>query len=203
MKKPVLVGRRVLPMRVLPLPRRTLRRIAVSALGCAAIIAPATALAAPSSPAATQANTQAATATLPVCQPSGLVIWLDTNGSGAAGTIFYKLHFTNESGHACTLQGFPFILGVNLAGHQLGNRATFNHTSTPNVVTINNNKTATAILGIVQVGNFSPSVCGPVLAAGLKVFAPTGVATTAKVVPFPFGACSKHGPNYLNVQPLK
>jgi hypothetical protein len=175
-----------------------MRRIAISALGCAAIAAPALALAAPRAPVMTSSATAA-----PVCQPSGLVIWLDTNGNGTAGTIFYKLHFTNESGHTCTLEGFPFILGVNLAGHQLGNRAAFNHTSTPHVVTIRDNHTATAILGIVDVGNFGATACHPVLAAGLKVFAPTGVATPAKVVPFPFGACSKHGPNYMKVGPVQ
>lgn len=190
---------------------RTVRRAAVAAFACATIAAPAIALAAPNSPATVSAATVSAatvstatarSATTPVCQPSGLVIWLNTNGNGTAGTIFYKLNFTNESGHSCTLEGFPFILGVNLAGHQLGNRAAFDHTSTPHVVTIANKHTATAILGIVDVGNFSATACHPVLAAGLKVFAPTGVATTPKTVPFPFGACSKHGPNYLKVQPL-
>jgi hypothetical protein len=181
------------------MPSRAMRRIVVSALGCAAIVAPAIALAAPSSPSASKSA-----AALPVCQPTGLVIWLNTSGNGAAGTTFYKLNFTNLSGHACTLQGFPFVLGIDLNGHRIGKAARFNRTHTPPpVVTLNNGHTHTAILGIVDVGNFPRSRCHPVTAAGLKVFAPTGVATTPKIVPFPFGACSSTRVSYMNVARIK
>lgn len=180
------------------LPGRTARRIAISALGCAAMLAPASALASASSPATARSTA------VPVCQPSGLVIWLNiAKGKAGLGTTYYPLNFTNLSGHTCTLEGFPYVLGVNLSGHQLGKRAVFDHTSTPHVITIGNGKTASAILGIVNVGNFSPSLCHRVTAAGLKVYAPTGTATTAKVVPYPFGACSNAKVNYLSVQPLK
>jgi len=51
---------------------------------------------------------------VPACETPGLVEWLNTTGNGAAGSISYKLQFTNLSGHRCTLNGFPFVLGVGL-----------------------------------------------------------------------------------------
>ena len=144
------------------------RRItAVAAVAGAFILAPAIARASAGSPARPYAS-----AVTPLCQTPGLVIWLDTTGNGAAGTTFYELHFTNLSGHACTLNGFPFLFAVNLAGHQVGPRAVFRRPPTPHLVTLANGKTATAVLGIVDTGVFSRSACRPVTAAGLWVFPP-------------------------------
>jgi hypothetical protein len=175
----------------------TVRRIAVAAAAaCAAILAPAIALAAPAAP--SRATSPAAA---PGCQTPGLVIWLDTNGSGAAGSVFYNLKFTNLSGRRCTLNGYPFITAVNLRGHQLGRRAAFDHSRVPHVVTLGPGRTATAVLQIVDVGNFPASACRPVTAAGLRVFPPN--QTRSKMVPFPFGACSRSGPIYLMVRPVR
>jgi len=170
------------------------RRItAVAAVAGAFILAPAIARASAGSPARPYAS-----AVTPLCQTPGLVIWLDTTGNGAAGTTFYELHFTNLSGHACTLNGFPFLFAVNLAGHQVGPRAVFRRPPTPHLVTLANGKTATAVLGIVDTGVFSRSACRPVTAAGLRVFPPN--QTRSKLVPFPFSTCSPpHGPASLNV----
>jgi Protein of unknown function (DUF4232) len=130
------------------------------------------------------------------------VIWLDTEGSGTAGSVFYRLKFTNLSAHRCTLDGFPFLMAVNLSGHQLGRRAAFAPGLTPYNVTLRPGKTATALLQVVDVGNFPPSACRPVTAAGLKVFPPN--QTRAKVIPFPFAACSRRsGPVYLWVRPVR
>jgi Protein of unknown function (DUF4232) len=141
----------------------------------------------------------------PPCQSSGIDDWLDTSGDGAAGTIFYHLEFTNLSGHACTLQGFPFVFAVNLSGHQIGNRAVFNHAFPATMATVANGRTIHAVLGIVNTGNFATSACKPVTAAGLEVFAPTGINEVGRTVPFPFSACSttgSHAPNFLNVTPV-
>jgi Protein of unknown function (DUF4232) len=141
----------------------------------------------------------------PPCQSSGIDDWLDTNGGGAAGTIFYHVEFTNLSGHACTLQGFPFVFAVNLSGHQIGNRAVFNHAFPATMATVANGRTIHAVLGIVNTGNFATSACKPVTAAGLEVFAPTGINEVGRTVPFPFSACSttgSHAPNFLNVTPV-
>jgi hypothetical protein len=171
---------------------RVARRIAaVLALAVPAALPPALALAQPSA---------ARPAAAPGCQTPGLVIWLDTQGNGTAGSIDYNLEFTNLSGQTCTLNGFPFINGVNLAGKPLGSSASFNHAKPPKVITLANGSTAKAVLQIVDTGNFPPSSCKPVTAAGLQVFPPN--QTRSKTVPFPFGACSRKGPAYLIVQPV-
>lgn len=162
----------------------------------ALVAAPAIALASTGSGARTDVNAAA-----PLCQTPRLVIWLDTNGNGTAGTFFYKLHFTNLSGHACTLNGFPFLYAVNLRGHQVGRRATFRRPPSPRRVRLASGRTATAVLGIVDTGNFPRSACHPVTAAGLRVFPPN--QTRSKLVPFPFSVCSRRrGPASLNVGPV-
>jgi hypothetical protein len=178
----------------------TLKRIAVAAAAVAGLAVAGPAMAQESHPASV-ASSKAA----PPCQSSGIDDWLDTSGNGTAGTVFFHLKFTNLSGHACALQGFPFVFAVNLSGHQIGNVAVFNHAFPANSVTVGNGKTIHAVLGIVFTGNFPASVCKPVIAAGLKVFAPTGISEVGRFVPFPFSACSTrgtHAPNFLNVTPV-
>ena len=179
---------------------RTGRRLAAAIVGCCAILLPGAALAAPSAPGAPSALAHpAAHAITPGCETPGLVIWLDTNGDGAAGSVFYKLKFTNLSGHTCTLNGFPFINAVSLTGSLLGHRAGF--TGGPaHQVTLGQGQTATALLQIVNVLNFPAAQCKPVTAAGFRVFPPN--QTRAKVVPFPFGACSASGPAFMFVRPV-
>src|SRR5690349_5898638 len=72
------------------------RLLSAGALACAAALAPATALAAPGAAHVGRVAT-------PACATSGLDIWLNTQGNGAAGTIYYDLEFTNLSGSTCTL----------------------------------------------------------------------------------------------------
>ncbi len=170
------------------------RRITAGAAAVGALmLAPAIAMASAGAPAHPDA-----TAVPGLCETPGLVIWLDTSGSGTAGTTFYKLHFTNLSGHACTLNGYPYLFAVNLAGHQVGRVAAF-RTPAPHMVTLGRGKTATAVLGIVDTGVFTLSACRPVTAAGLRVFPPN--QTRAKLVPFPFRTCSRA--RSLNVGAVK
>ena len=56
----------------------------------------------------------------------------------------------------------------------------------------------TAVLRIVEAGNFDPPACRQVTAAGLRVYPPDERAS--KVVPFPFHACSRSGPVYLTIR---
>jgi hypothetical protein len=180
--------------------KRMAATAAVAGLAVAGLAVAGPALAQESHP-ANVASSKAA----PPCQSSGIDSWLDTSGGSAAGTTFFHLEFTNLSGHACTLQGFPFVFAVNLSGHEIGNRAVFNHTFPANKVTIGNGKTIHALLGIVDILNYPASACKPVTAAGLEVFAPTGINEVGRTVPFPFSACSargSHAPNFLNVTPV-
>jgi len=190
-----------------------------AALACAAVLIPAVALAAAPSAGpgpATTANPSGGTATpagnnasprtstttsTPKCATSGLVVWIDTQGDGTAGSIYYTLEFTNLSAHACTLGGYPGVSAVSLAGHQLGSAASRDHTTSAHTLTLASGTTATAVLRIVEAGNFPTSSCQQTTAAGLRVYPPN--LTTAKVVPFPFSACSRAGPVYLTVQAVK
>lgn len=67
------------------------RLLAVGALACAAALVPGAALAAPGA-------IQAGRTATPACTTSGLDVWLDTQGNGAAGTTYFNLEFTNLSG---------------------------------------------------------------------------------------------------------
>ena len=176
---------------------RAARRISVAvAAACAAIFVPAIALAAPGQPAS-----QAAPAVAPLCQTPGLVIWLDTNGDDTAGSAYYHLEFTNLSRHRCTLNGFPFLAAVDLHGHQLGRRASFDHSTAPHLVTLGRGKTVTALLQVVDAGNYPRTACHPVTAAGLRIYPPN--QTRSKIVPFPLPVCSKTAPRILIVGPVK
>jgi hypothetical protein len=170
------------------------------AVACAAVCVPA-AIVGSAAAVLASSNASAARTAAPACATSGLDLWLDTDGSGAAGTIYYQLNFTNLSGSTCTLLGYPGVSGVTLAGTQLGSAAARNHSFTPHLVTLTNGATATAIVGITQVSLFQPAKCGPVTAAGLRVYPPG--QTASKIVPFPFGACSKNGPGYLSTMAVK
>jgi hypothetical protein len=131
------------------------------------------------------------------CTTVRTVIWLDTQGDAGAGSVFYSLKFTNLLDRPCTLTGFPGVSAVDLAGHQLG-RAGARTPSTVATVSLASGATVSAALRIVQVVNFPTAACKPVNAAGLRVYPPG--QTAAKVVPFPFKACSRSGPVYLNVK---
>ena len=181
-------------------PTSSSRRLAgAAAIACAAALAPAAALAATAAPAASAAAVAAAST--PRCATSGLVDWLDNRGNGAAGSVFYNLELTNLSGHACTLSGYPRVSAVNLGGDQIGRAASRNSSPRPRVVTLARGATATVVLQILEVSNFPGSICRQVTAAGLRVHSPN--QTASKVVPFPFGACSRTGPVYLSVQAVQ
>ena len=184
------------------------RFVAVSAMTCAVTLALAAALPAVAAPGL--ATRTGRTVVIPGCTTSGLVIWLDTKGSGTAGATYYHLEFTNLSGRTCTLDGFPGVSGVDLAGHQLGGAATWETAFRPTSVMlssgtslapISSKDTATVILRITDVWNYPPATCGQVAATGLRVYPPDQAA--AKVVPFPFTGCLRPGPPYLQVQAVQ
>jgi hypothetical protein len=135
------------------------------------------------------------------CDTLTLVVWLDTQGNGAAGSIFYDLMLTNLSGRTCTLAGYPGVSAVNLTGRQFGKAARRNPQHTPRTITLADGASAKAVLQITDVANFPAATCRPVNAAGLRVYPPN--QTTSKIVPFPFRACSRNGPVYLSVEAVQ
>lgn len=168
--------------------------VAIAAAGGAAAVVASGA----SSTAAARARTAAGT---PRCGTSGLVVWLDTQGSGAAGSSYYMLKLTNLSGRTCTLIAYSGVSAINLRGHQLGRAASRDSSHTPKLVTLADGATASEMLRIVDVSLFPTPACRPVTAAGLRVYPPN--QTASKVIPFPFRACSRSGPVYLSVQAIR
>src|SRR3954471_12259451 len=55
------------------------------------------------------------TAGMPRCDGPSLVVSVG-GGEGAAGTIFYRIVFTNRSSGSCYLQGFPGVAAADSAG---------------------------------------------------------------------------------------
>ena len=145
------------------------------------------------------AATPAANRAAPGCTTPGLVVWLNTTGNGAAGSVYYHLEFTNLSGGACSLSGYPGVSAVDLAGHGVGSPAS-RSPSLVRPITLATGGTASAVLRIVAVGNYPSSRCNPTSAAGLLVYPPNQRAS--KVVPFPLRACAKTGVAYLAVGSL-
>jgi Protein of unknown function (DUF4232) len=181
----------------------TKRLIGGAALACAAALIPAAAL-------ASTAGTTAPAST-PGCATSGLVVWMNTQGDGYAGGVSYTLNFTNLSGHACTLRGYPGVSAVTLSGRQIGRPAGWGNTK-PGSVTLANGATATASLQAGDPANYgtkcflpgpapSPGHPGKLpTAAGLRVYPPNQRAS--KVIPFPISACASSGPVWLHAGPV-
>jgi Protein of unknown function (DUF4232) len=145
-------------------------------------------------------------AAVPACKTTHLVVWLNTQANGAAGTIFYTLNFTNI-GPKCTLRGYPGVSAVGGGGKPLGSAAVRSSVKPVKTVTLNTPSashgtfsTAHDLLGIVEVGDFPNSTCSPIIASGLRVYPPN--QSLAAFVAFPFGACSRSGPKYLKVAAL-
>jgi hypothetical protein len=159
------------------------------------------ALCAVAAPLAALSLTQApaAGASTPACKTSGLVVWLDTQSNGTAGTIFFTLNFTNLSSGSCTLRGYPGVSAVNLNNGQVGKAGSRVSGQTVKTITLGAGKTAHATLGIVDTGAL-PN-CSMTTAAGLRVFPPN--QTASKVIPFPFPACgSSSSPVFLRIRPV-
>jgi hypothetical protein len=174
------------------------KRLIVVGLASAAAAAAALALAS----AAGAAGPRAVAAASAPCKTSGLVIWSNNGaGGGTAGSVFYKIRLTNLSGRTCTLMGFPNVSAVNLAGKAIGSAAQPEAGQVPKLVKLAKGATATALLRVVDPGNFSASACHEVTAAGLRVRPPGQSAS--KLVPLPFATCSLASQHTLSVGVVK
>jgi len=194
-------------MRHLSARRRSLRHRALGWIGAFSLISTLAIAGIP------EGTTLSSGAGLPACTTANLDVWLNTSGSGAAGSSYYTLNFTNLSAHACTLHGYPGISGVTQAGIQLGSAAGRNPAHAPALVTLTSAKsangfqdgidhnTATVVLQITVADNFPTSACSPITAAGLRVYPPGQKEST--VVPFPFVACANSASVYLHTEAVQ
>lgn len=124
-------------------------------------------------------------------------------GSGAAGTVWRPLRFTNTSGATCEIQGFPgvsYVAGDD--GHQVG-AAAYRDGSKGDAVTLRAGQTAHAPVGFAQVGNYDPADCEPTEVRGLRVYPPQ--ETNSMYLPNPGTGCANEDleSNQLKVQTIR
>ena len=186
------------------------RMIAAAALGGAAVAIAACGSTA--SPAAAPAPTK--TVTVPSSQPASTAPATPTtsasptpagpppcptsalkasvgSGNGAAGSTYYPLDFTNVSGAACSLFGYPgvsFVTGTG--GSQIGRVASRNPAVASKLVAITPGSTAHATLQVVNAMNYPGAECHLVTAHTMKIFPPNQTAPI--YLSFTAPACSGH-----------
>jgi hypothetical protein len=147
--------------------------------------------------AAVIASPAPAAATKP-CSASKLVVWAgEEPGGGAAGSVYYRIGFTNLGSTTCTLFGFPTVSAVGLNGKKIGGPAVHAASKKVKAVKLAQGQTATAQLQIVDALNYSPSECKRTWAAGLKIGVPGG--SGAKVAPLAFETCRLTSAQILSV----
>jgi Protein of unknown function (DUF4232) len=156
--------------------------------------APATSPAA-SSPSAPATPSAAAAG----CASSGLTAKVDTaQGGAAAGSVYVPIDFTNTTGSACTLFGYPGVSFVTSpSGSELGRAAT-RVPPTATTVTLAPGGVAHAVLRVAQAGNYSPSDCVPVTAHWVRIYPPNQF--TAIYARYTVQACSARLPHALGSQ---
>ena len=172
----------------------TARRIVAIAAAAVAGLAISTA-----AYAATSSGTVTTAAPVPQCTASDLGVWVAVGqGNGAVGTIYYPLQFTNLSGHACLLFGFPGVSAINSSGHQMGSPAQWIHTTSPGVVIVAPGATAHTQLAYHDAVVGTEPGCDPVNSlAVLRVYPPD--QRNATYAAFSFPVCSHAGPIYMSI----
>jgi hypothetical protein len=147
----------------------------------------------------------AGTAALAACQPASLRVAINANAAGgAAGSTYYPVNFTNTSGSACGMYGYPGVSLVTAgdnAGRQIGAAAQRNPAVGKQPVRLAAGGVAHAWLQVAEAGNYPPSACKPVTAHWLRVFAPG--QTVARYVNHAFTACASASAPLLTVMPVR
>jgi hypothetical protein len=137
----------------------------------------------------------------PRCATSRLHITVGVDARAAGRAVSgYRLEFTNVSGAACILSGYPKVAAYRGDGAQVGNAAGRDTSVAVRRVLLAPGATAhAAVLASVSAGP-----CQPAPASGLRV-APPG-QPTARYVPYALRACSAAGPRapvYLRVRAVQ
>ena len=150
--------------------------------------APATTPAAPTTPAGSPTASSTPPGPAP-CPTQSLRVKLGAS-QGTAGSVYTAIDFTNISNVTCTLYGYP---GVSLQTarplHQIGKPAKENPATPRQLVTLQPQTTANALLRIVDAGNYPASACGPVTSHYLQVYPPN--QTAAAYIKYATQTCSK------------
>jgi len=212
-------GRRVRVRRVAPL---VLTAVALASLlaGCGTATAPQSASAPAGGGTASGQHTQppgaagtGSPATSPassvnglaVCRSASLHVTVNTAAAGAAaGSTYYPVDFTNTSGSACAMYGYPgvsFVTAGSGTGTQVGAAAQENPAYGKLAVRLDPGGVAHAWLQVAEAGNFPGAACKPQTVQWLKVFPPG--QTVAIYVSHSFDACAALSAPLLFVMPVR
>jgi hypothetical protein len=129
------------------------------------------------------ATTPAASATTPAapsgpspCPTRSLQVKLGAT-QGTAGSVYTTIVFTNISNATCTLYGYPGVsLTTGKPVTQIGKSAKENPATPRQLVTLQPQTSATALLRIVDAQNYPASRCDPKSTAYLQVYPPNQTA---------------------------
>ncbi|HLH85165.1 MAG TPA: DUF4232 domain-containing protein [Trebonia sp.] len=137
----------------------------------------------------------------PACATATLRISVGAGTSPADRAVaLYRLEFTNVSGAACTLSGYPQVAAYRGDGALVGNAAGRDTSAAARRVLLAPGATAHAAV----IASVSAGPCRPMAAAGLRVVPPGQSA--ASYVPHVMRACSAAGPRapvYLRVRAIQ
>jgi hypothetical protein len=131
----------------------------------------------------------AAAPAIPACRAEVLNVRLG-RGDGAAGTIFYRIVFTNTGPVRCTLTGYPGVSSVDAQGRQIGAPAEREPPLSAKPVVLAPRGSASAVYGQAQALNYPKKTCRPVTARALRVYPPN--ETRSRVLALRQLACSRH-----------
>jgi hypothetical protein len=110
---------------------------------------------------------------------------------GTAGSFYAPLVFTNTGSSSCTLRGYPGVSYVApRTGQQVGAAATHNARYAVTTVTLAAGRSASAVVQLVDIGNFPRSRCVPATASGLRVYPPGSSAAAYVAFSAPQQTCS-------------
>jgi Protein of unknown function (DUF4232) len=148
------------------------------------------------------ATTGPATAT---CAASGLKVKLDMAAAGAAaGSYYVPLEFTNITGHACQLAGYPAVaLTSGVSGRQIGPQAAVDRSVRSAAVRLAPGGTAHAWLQVTDVANIPARRCHPATAAGMRVEAPGARGASYLAHRLPACAAALAGDGVITVHPVQ
>jgi len=144
-----------------------------------------------------------------VCSTSGLEAWLGAAGAAdvpsvarSARETSYALEFTNVSGRACSLYGYPEVSAYRdsaVAGGPIGGAAIRDTSVRPRPVMLEPGATAHAVLRVTAATR--PAGCAAVTAEELQVRLPR--QDRPSFVPVNIPVCSQRGHVSLSVQAIQ
>ena len=173
---------------------------ASAAASSSAASAPATTTPTASAPSA-GASASGTTAGTPECRSADLRVAAGRT-NGTAGTFYLPIRFTNAGSHPCEIVGFPGVSYLSAPGGTQVGDAAQRQGPVGSPVVLRPGQTASAIVGMVDVGVLPASSCRPTAVAGLRVYPPDQTASV--FVPHAGRGCAGHpGQPQLTVRAVR